>query len=323
MVFIRKMVPKRTLQGGLENIMEEVNPLSPEHAQLSNARGWNTSNVNNREDDLSNQHDDIDNERDDENDKEEEDDGEYIKDGYYKDGYHYEQDPEVFGDLDDGNSDNDLSVERVRGNTRQNPANVGTFAPVQDKGKAKDIGIWGQYSNDSWSMLDLRRRLDAKYEKAKGEKARPREDEDPEVPLLENFKMPQIELYDGHTNPKTHLAKYNKRMQGTVNPLQRVGHPQAPRSQLPALLAPPALATVAILAPGLRNPYPLGLTFPLVDGHVATIFGGPHHEESTKNSQKRYLRELGREGDMCSIVQSPAQHPQIMNLPITFTEEDA
>uniref|UniRef100_A0A803P696 Uncharacterized protein n=1 Tax=Cannabis sativa TaxID=3483 RepID=A0A803P696_CANSA len=39
------------------------------------------------------------------------------------------------------------------------------------------------------------------------------EDEDPEAPLLENFKVPQIELYDGHTNPKPHPAKYNKMMQ--------------------------------------------------------------------------------------------------------------
>uniref|UniRef100_A0A803P470 Uncharacterized protein n=1 Tax=Cannabis sativa TaxID=3483 RepID=A0A803P470_CANSA len=35
-----------------------------------------------------------------------------------------------------------------------------------------------------------------------------------EAPLLENFKMPQIELHDGCTDPKTHLAKYSKMIQG-------------------------------------------------------------------------------------------------------------
>uniref|UniRef100_A0A803P4S9 Uncharacterized protein n=1 Tax=Cannabis sativa TaxID=3483 RepID=A0A803P4S9_CANSA len=95
-----------------------------------------------------------------------------------------------------------------------NPVDVGTFALVQEKGKATDAsglrcpsamkgpavqkgtgvkvpklkgrkkfptnsvsqdgGTRGQYSDDSLSTVHLRRCLDAKYKKAKGEKARPR-----------------------------------------------------------------------------------------------------------------------------------------------------
>ena len=31
--------------------------------------------------------------------------------------------------------------------------------------------------------------------------------------LPKNFKMPHIEMYEGKTNPRAHLAKYNKMMQ--------------------------------------------------------------------------------------------------------------
>ncbi|XP_030497816.1 11S globulin seed storage protein 1-like [Cannabis sativa] len=78
-----------------------------------------------------------------------------------------------------------------------------------------------------------RRHLDVKREKRKGEKARPRgndlrnhindrisERELPEsntnileAPLLENFKMSQMELYEGRADPRSHLSKYNHLMQ--------------------------------------------------------------------------------------------------------------
>uniref|UniRef100_A0A803QC09 Uncharacterized protein n=1 Tax=Cannabis sativa TaxID=3483 RepID=A0A803QC09_CANSA len=99
----------------------------------------------------------------------------------------------------------------------------------------QDVGAEGQYSDDNWSTVDLKRRLDTKYKKAKSEKARPRgndlrsnlndkvhgrdlpnsdtERRIIENPLPENFKMSQIELYDGRIDLKTHLAKYNKMMQ--------------------------------------------------------------------------------------------------------------
>uniref|UniRef100_A0A803PI49 Retrotransposon gag domain-containing protein n=1 Tax=Cannabis sativa TaxID=3483 RepID=A0A803PI49_CANSA len=34
-----------------------------------------------------------------------------------------------------------------------------------------------------------------------------------DAPLLENFRMPQIELYEGRTDPRDHLSKYNRIMQ--------------------------------------------------------------------------------------------------------------
>uniref|UniRef100_A0A803PV67 Uncharacterized protein n=1 Tax=Cannabis sativa TaxID=3483 RepID=A0A803PV67_CANSA len=59
MVFTRKTILKKTLQGGLETVMEEVNPLSSKHAQPSNARYRNTSNVNVQGEKLDNHHDHV------------------------------------------------------------------------------------------------------------------------------------------------------------------------------------------------------------------------------------------------------------------------
>uniref|UniRef100_A0A803PB17 Uncharacterized protein n=1 Tax=Cannabis sativa TaxID=3483 RepID=A0A803PB17_CANSA len=74
-------VPKKTPQGGLDAVMEDVNPLLPEHTQPSDARGGDTSNADNGEGNLNNQNDHIDKDRDAKN-KEEDDNGEYVKDGY-------------------------------------------------------------------------------------------------------------------------------------------------------------------------------------------------------------------------------------------------
>uniref|UniRef100_A0A803PHE2 Uncharacterized protein n=1 Tax=Cannabis sativa TaxID=3483 RepID=A0A803PHE2_CANSA len=53
-----------------------------------------------------------------------------------------------------------------------NPTNAGPFAPEENKGKGKDNGVELISSEDSWSTINLRRRLDAKRENAKGEKAK-------------------------------------------------------------------------------------------------------------------------------------------------------
>uniref|UniRef100_A0A803QCZ4 RNase H type-1 domain-containing protein n=1 Tax=Cannabis sativa TaxID=3483 RepID=A0A803QCZ4_CANSA len=56
--------------------------------------------------------------------------------------------------------------------------------------------------------------------------------------------------------------------QGTTNSLQRVGHPQDPRTEFLALPAPLAHAANAILVPRLGNPYPLGSApLPLLVNH--------------------------------------------------------
>uniref|UniRef100_A0A803Q830 Uncharacterized protein n=1 Tax=Cannabis sativa TaxID=3483 RepID=A0A803Q830_CANSA len=94
MVFTQKIVPKKTPPGGLDAFMEDVNPFSPEHARPSHVREGDASNTDNQEGDLNNQHDHISKDRDAKN-EEEDDDGEYVKDRYYKYGYHYERTPKV------------------------------------------------------------------------------------------------------------------------------------------------------------------------------------------------------------------------------------
>uniref|UniRef100_A0A803QHZ8 Retrotransposon gag domain-containing protein n=1 Tax=Cannabis sativa TaxID=3483 RepID=A0A803QHZ8_CANSA len=101
-----------------------------------------------------------------------------------------------------------------------------------------------------------------------------------------------------------------------------VGYPQAPGTSVLALLAPLTLATLAFLSTRLRTPYPPRLAPPPMKGHVATISGGPHLVGSTRNAQKRYLREI-IDGEVCALVQPPAQRPKMLNLPVTFTKNDA
>uniref|UniRef100_A0A803PHN3 Retrotransposon gag domain-containing protein n=1 Tax=Cannabis sativa TaxID=3483 RepID=A0A803PHN3_CANSA len=64
----------------------------------------------------------------------------------------------------------------------------------------------------------------------------------------------------GHTTNECEYLKDEIEMLG-------VGRPQAPRSSLPVLLAPPTLTWVALLAQRLGTP--LRIAFPPVDGHVA------------------------------------------------------
>uniref|UniRef100_A0A803QBN6 Retrotransposon gag domain-containing protein n=1 Tax=Cannabis sativa TaxID=3483 RepID=A0A803QBN6_CANSA len=94
---------------------------------------------------------------------------------------------EKFGDLDYQDFDDDPSLEYIEGNTKENPANARTFARVQDKGKAKVGDPKNSYEDPKPCVWRIT-----------------------EAPLPENFKMPSIELYDGHTDPKTHQARYNK-----------------------------------------------------------------------------------------------------------------
>uniref|UniRef100_A0A803Q1G5 Uncharacterized protein n=1 Tax=Cannabis sativa TaxID=3483 RepID=A0A803Q1G5_CANSA len=230
MVFTRKMVPNKTLQCGLKMVMEEVKPLFLEHTQLSDARAKDISNVNDQEDDPINQHDHVGDDRDAEIDEEDGDDREYIKDG-------------------------------------ENPTNARTYAPMQDKGKAKvgdpnnlnapipphknmnlanmpsqeqkETGAFGLRCHSAQKGPVAPKRIGTKVPKPKGKKNYPSdsvnqdggigghgaltefEDEDlepcvrkiTEASLSQNFKMPQIELYDGCSDPRTHLAKYHKMMQ--------------------------------------------------------------------------------------------------------------
>uniref|UniRef100_A0A803QDQ9 Uncharacterized protein n=1 Tax=Cannabis sativa TaxID=3483 RepID=A0A803QDQ9_CANSA len=98
--------------------------------------------------------------------------------------------------------------------------------------------------------------------------------------------------------------------------------PQDPITSLHALLTRPTPAWVALLASRQETPYPSRIALLPVDRHVVNIFGGSHLAESTRNAKKRYLKEV-EEGEMCALVQSPTQRPRMMNLPITFTNEDA
>uniref|UniRef100_A0A803QIJ3 Uncharacterized protein n=1 Tax=Cannabis sativa TaxID=3483 RepID=A0A803QIJ3_CANSA len=64
-------------------------------------------------------------------------------------------------------------------------------------------------------------------------------------------------------------------------------------------------AGVALLTLGPGTPYPSGIALPPVDGHVIIILGGPHLSRSTRNAQKRYLKEV-EEGEMSELVWSLA-----------------
>uniref|UniRef100_A0A803QK62 Uncharacterized protein n=1 Tax=Cannabis sativa TaxID=3483 RepID=A0A803QK62_CANSA len=69
-----------------------------------------------------------------------------------------------------------------------------------------------------------------------------------------------------------------------------VGHPQAPEIQalnaqaLQGIQNAPVVGLVVALGAG--NPYPPGVAQSPLDGHVATIFGGPHIAGSTQMHRK-------------------------------------
>uniref|UniRef100_A0A803PU70 Retrotransposon gag domain-containing protein n=1 Tax=Cannabis sativa TaxID=3483 RepID=A0A803PU70_CANSA len=103
------------------------------------------------------------------------------------------------------------------------------------------------------------------------------------------------------------------------------GKTQESRIQAPSAEAlqgaPNAPAVAIVVAPVLENSYPLRDALLALDGHVEIILGGPHIVKSTQNAQKHYLNELNQ-GEACHFVQSPAQHLRMMNLPMTFIEDD-
>ncbi|XP_062086433.1 uncharacterized protein LOC133792541 [Humulus lupulus] len=78
-----------------------------------------------------------------------------------------------------------------------------------------------------------------------------------------------------------------------------------------------------VQAPRPEMPFPSETAPPRVDGHITTISGGPHLGGPSRNDKKRYLSEIDHDQEVCALVQTPAQRPKLMNLPITFTEEDA
>ncbi|XP_062113092.1 uncharacterized protein LOC133824244 [Humulus lupulus] len=114
-----------------------------------------------------------------------------------------------------------------------------------------------------------------------------------------------------------------------ANPRQPTA-PGAPRSYQPpqggyatGLGAQAPQGALMVQAPGPEMPYPPE-TAPLqVDGHIATISGGPHLGGPSQNDQKRYLSKLDHNHEVCALIQTLAQHPKLINLLITFTEEDA
>ncbi|XP_062119175.1 uncharacterized protein LOC133832916 [Humulus lupulus] len=85
--------------------------------------------------------------------------------------------------------------------------------------------------------------------------------------------------------------------------------------------APQAAPIVQTHGPGML--YPPGTTPPRVDGHVATISGGPRLGGPSRYDHKRYLSELDHDHEVCALVQTPTKRLKLMNLPITFMEEDA
>ncbi|XP_062094005.1 uncharacterized protein LOC133800039 isoform X1 [Humulus lupulus] len=109
--------------------------------------------------------------------------------------------------------------------------------------------------------------------------------------------------------------------QTTVPGTPRAYPPQGGYAQGPTAQAPQGAPVAQVPGPG--TPYPSGMAPPRVDGHVATISGGPHLGGPSKNDQKCYLSELDHDQEVCALVQAPAQRPKLMNLLITFTEDDA
>uniref|UniRef100_A0A803Q080 Uncharacterized protein n=1 Tax=Cannabis sativa TaxID=3483 RepID=A0A803Q080_CANSA len=208
----------------------------------------------------------------------------------------------------------DVSKEPVNKENRANPVDVGTSAPIKDKGKANkatNASRLGCPYAPQGNIVTIKRLAPTPPV------ARP--SFTPQVPVL------VVTLLGTHYSPivygvatsgnapmQTHFFEYEAaqskciiapkqlKQQAKVSKSNGVGLPQAPRTQLLALPALPAHAAVTVLVPGSRNPYPPSLALPPIDGHVATIFGGPHIVGSIRNSQKRYLKELDHEREMCA-----------------------